>query len=182
MRINKDHLYHGAALTQIAEHPEFTAINAFKIEGVACRSAFKVNDDIGAYLKYATKPTRPFGEYVFTFHASHLRELGELVKRVSSVFLVLVCVKDREICSFHYRDFKRLVERRRVAKGSDEEQYTLLVAAPKGRSLRVYVNAPGQRRMILGDEILIPRSAFPNVLFRRERTAQQAYSADAVGS
>ena len=30
MRIDKDHLYYGAAVIQIAEHPSFTAINDFK--------------------------------------------------------------------------------------------------------------------------------------------------------
>lgn len=30
MKMNNDHMYHGAALTQIAEHPEFTAIKTIK--------------------------------------------------------------------------------------------------------------------------------------------------------
>lgn len=33
MKIHDDHLYHGAALTQIAEHPLFIAINALKVGG-----------------------------------------------------------------------------------------------------------------------------------------------------
>ena len=59
MKINDDHMYHGAALTQIAEHPQFTAINAFKHANRPSRSAFRINDDIGVYLKYASKPKGP---------------------------------------------------------------------------------------------------------------------------
>lgn len=33
MKIHDDHLYHGAALTQIAEDDQFTAINALKLGG-----------------------------------------------------------------------------------------------------------------------------------------------------
>ena len=56
MKINDDHMYHGAALIQIAEDPRFTAINVFQGgEGVS-RSAFRINADIGVFLKYATKP------------------------------------------------------------------------------------------------------------------------------
>ena len=50
MKINDDHMYHGAALIQIAEHPQFTAINSFPHDGHASRSAFLVNLDIGMGL------------------------------------------------------------------------------------------------------------------------------------
>jgi hypothetical protein len=35
------------ALTQVAEHPAFTAINAFKTDGEKSRCAFRINDSIG---------------------------------------------------------------------------------------------------------------------------------------
>lgn len=57
MKITDEHLYHGAALTQIAEHPSFTAINGIRIGGKLHRSAFRINDSIGVYFKYASKPT-----------------------------------------------------------------------------------------------------------------------------
>lgn len=56
MRINKDHKYHGAALTQIAEHTAFSAINAFEDDLAKSRCAFRVNGDIGIYIKYNAKP------------------------------------------------------------------------------------------------------------------------------
>jgi hypothetical protein len=65
MKINDDHLFHGAALTQIAEHPQFTAINAVRFKGVLSRSAFRINDSLGVYLKYAQKPKQPAGDYIF---------------------------------------------------------------------------------------------------------------------
>jgi len=49
MRISDEHFYHGAALTQIAEHPKFTVINGFRINKKLSRSAFKVNDGIGIF-------------------------------------------------------------------------------------------------------------------------------------
>ena len=165
MKINDDHMYHGAALTQIAEHPQFTAINAFKIAGVTSRSAFKINDDIGIYLKYATKPKPPFREYVFTFNSDHLAELAALRRLRSSVFLALVCVKARQICCLPHTDFEALVEARKKAKGSPEEQYALLATVPVGKSFRVYVNAPGKRKVMLGKEIIISRNAFPKDIF-----------------
>ena len=33
MKIDDDHMYHGAVLLQIAEHPRFTAINTIELSG-----------------------------------------------------------------------------------------------------------------------------------------------------
>ena len=51
MRIHDDHMYHGAALIQVAEHKSFTAINALKTSSGLHRNAYKINDEIGLYLK-----------------------------------------------------------------------------------------------------------------------------------
>jgi hypothetical protein len=51
MKIHDDHLYHGAALTQIAEHHLFTAINALKIGDNTIRVAYRINDLIAVYFK-----------------------------------------------------------------------------------------------------------------------------------
>ena len=40
MKINDDHMFHGAALTQIAEHHQFTAINGIRIGKKLSRCAF----------------------------------------------------------------------------------------------------------------------------------------------
>ncbi|MGO9201683.1 MAG: hypothetical protein ACLQM8_14250 [Limisphaerales bacterium] len=81
MKINKDHLYHGAALTQVAEHPTFKAINELSLQGERSRCAFLVNTDIGLYLKYARIAREPFDEFIFTFSADNLSELEALKAR-----------------------------------------------------------------------------------------------------
>lgn len=165
MKINDDHMYHGAALTQIAEHPEFTAINVFRDNNGISRSAFRINDDIGVFLKYASNPKPPHGEYQFEFLTEHLDELEEMAARVSGIFVALVCVAGRHICCLPYSDLCKLVRRRRSARGYDEDHYTILVTLPPGKAFRVYVNAPGVKNTMQGKPILIRRSDFPDALF-----------------
>ena len=57
MKIGNEHLYHGAVLNQIAEHPQFTAINALRVGGETSRSAFKINNDIAVYIHKIRDPT-----------------------------------------------------------------------------------------------------------------------------
>ena len=147
MRINEDHLYHGAALTQIAEYPTFKAINAFEPKkGEKSRSAFSVNHDTGVYLEYATSPTPAFKEYVFTFNEANLDELAALKKHYDMrVFIVLVCRTAKEICVLTLAEFEAHRSRRERAKGDEEPHYQLLVTVPDGKSFRVYMNAPGEK-------------------------------------
>jgi hypothetical protein len=166
MKINDDHLYHGAALTQIAEHPQFTAINSFKLTNGNSRSAFKINDEIGVYLKYATYPVGRYKEYAFTFRREHLEELKEIKARCKRVFCVLVCVKDRQICCLSYAGLRKMIKSRGEEKGSWEDQYVILVTLPKNKAFRVYVNVPGERNKLLGKPILIARNSFPAILFK----------------
>lgn len=167
MKITYEHRYHGAALNQIAEDPHFTAINVFKPHGQVSRSAFRVNDDIGVYLKYCSDPTGRSHEYKFTFQKEHVDELAELATKCDRVFLALVCVKDGHICCLPYDKFLKLVQARQASKGADEDQYQILVTLPAGKAFRVYVNVnpPGVRKKRLG-KINIPRNAFPASLFR----------------
>jgi len=165
MKIHDDHLYHGAALTQIAEHLQFTAINALKVNGKQIHVAYRINNDISVYLKYATKPTPRFQEYIFTFTADHIKELAQIAQATPKTFIALVCVKDREVCCLPYSELLKLVARREKALGSPEDAHTILVTAPKGKSLRVYVNAPGKKKTILGKELVVSRNAFPDGIF-----------------
>jgi len=165
MRIDKDHLYHGAALIQIAEHPQFTAINSLRIDGVPLSNSYKINDGIGVHLKYASKPTNSLDEYPFTFHQDVLRELAETNKVVDKLFIALVCVEDMEICCLAYDELCELVEKRRARKGSEETQYVILVTAHTGKRLRAYIKAPGMRKTPLGRPRVIGRSVYPRVLF-----------------
>lgn len=165
MKIHDDHLYHGAALIQIAEHPQFTAINSFHLQGETNRSAYKINDHIGVYLKYCFSPTKVFKEYTFTFNAHHLEALKAMEAQVQRVVLVMVCVKTREICCITMEELKGMIEKRIKAKGSDEDQYIVKVTAPKGSSMRAYLDYPGKKKTMLGNAIVVPRNRFPSQLF-----------------
>ena len=165
MKIADDHMYHGAALLQIAEHPGFTAINSIEVSGQKSRSAYRINDNIGIFLKYASKPSRNLGEYAFTFTDAHLQELAEIDSQMVNTFIALVCVKDREIACLPLARLQKMVERRRKEKGALEEQYVVLVTAPEGKGLRAYVNWPDTKKTILGKELIIKRQAFPDALF-----------------
>jgi len=164
MKINDDHLYHGAALTQVAEHPTFKAINAFSKNGTRSRSAFLVSTDIGLYLKYASKPKKPFHEFVFTFNRENIAELETLCEKTNKVFLALVCVDARQICCVPYHLFTELLDARKKSKGGDEDAYTVLVTCATGKRFRIYVNVPGRRKQMLGEKV-IPRDNFPETIF-----------------
>ena len=165
VKIHDDHLYHGAALTQIAEHHQFTAINALKISNKTIRVAYRINNDISVYLKYATKPIPRFQEYAFSFTGDHLKELSAITKSYPKSFVALVCVKEREICCVTHTELLNLIGSRQQEAGMIEDIYTILVTAPKGKSLRVYVNAPGKKKTILGNPLIISRNAFPEKIF-----------------
>lgn len=82
MHINDDHLYHGAALTQIAEYPTFKAINSFSMNGGEIAVGLHGQSrHTGVYLKYASA-TNGVGEYVFTFNLSNLAELEALQEQI----------------------------------------------------------------------------------------------------
>ena len=164
MKINDDHMYHGAALTQIAEHPTFKAVNAFWLNGRKSTCAFRVNDTTGVYIKYAAAPHGSATEYVFTFSAAHLAELATLREHCTHVFVVMVCIKAKEICVISYGQLKQLVELREKARGEREEQYQVLVTAPSNKQFRVYVNRPGKKGVMMGQQ-LVRRNAFPELLF-----------------
>ena len=174
MKIDDDHLYYGAAVIQIAEHPSFTAINEYARNGKAIRCAYWVNNDIGVYLKYRTKPSRTayWGknetrahEYLFIFNEESRQTLSKMAKGASSLFVGFVCVKDRQICCLPYSDFEELVERRRRHVGEDERQYVVVVSLLEGGQFRVYVTEAAKRNSVLGDPILVPRKAFPERIF-----------------
>ncbi len=165
MKINSEHLNHGAALAQIAEHPQFTAINSFRRGGKPSRCAYRINDSIGVYLKFATKPKPPFREYQFTFHLDHLKELKSLGRKCTKVFVVLVCVKDSQICCLPVDEVIKLVAARQKANPRKESQYTILVTLKSGQAFRAYMNKPGVKKTYLMSPMKVPRNRFPGILF-----------------
>jgi hypothetical protein len=167
MKINDDHMYHGAALTQIAEHPTFKAVNSFWLNGKKSHCAFRINDTTGIYIKYAGTPHGSAGEYTFTLAKTHTDELATLRQHCTKVFVVLVCIKAKEICVISYGQFIELISLRTEIRGHHEDQYQLLVTAPPSKQFRVYVNRPGRKGIMMGQQ-LVRRNAFPELLFVEE--------------
>lgn len=166
MKIDDDHMYHGAALIQIAEDPRFTAINSFKLATGVSRSAYRINDDIGVYLKYARRPTPAHREYGFNFLRQHLAELAEIAKATTNVFAALICVRARHICCLPYAELTALIDARRKAKGAAEGQHVVLVTVPPNQGFRVYVNKPRVKNTMLGRPLIISRNSFPSAIFK----------------
>ena len=168
MKISDEHLYHGAVLNQIAKHPRFTAINALKVKGeVVSRSAFKVNNDIGVYLKISRTRKGIFGEYRFTFNQQHVKELRHLAEAGNDLHLALICVEGRDICCLTYKELTNLLEKHRTARSREEDPYRLLIALEPRKAFRVYMNQRGRRGYWLGDPMKIPRNRCPDILFRK---------------
>ncbi len=165
MKIRDDHMFHGAALIQIAEDKNFTAINSVRVGGSIVRAAYKVNDHIVVYFKHAGKPTPKFKEYLFTFKPDHIKTLRALAGAHEKAFIALVCVQAREVCLITVDQLNAMITARKSAKGGVEDQYQVLVTAPPDKSLRVYMNEPGRRKTILGNPLIVSRSAFPAELF-----------------
>jgi hypothetical protein len=169
MHIDDNHRHYGSALIQIAEDPHFTAINAFRYLGRNSRCAFRVNKDIGVYVRYRTEPQGARVKvYTFAFGQDNLTELRRMSKRFSKLFLALVCVADREICCIPYVAFEKLVNARRVAKGEPEAEYIIEVNARPRKRLRVWVNPPNRKGLYL-QQIIIRRNDFPRALFGTPR-------------
>ena len=165
MKINHSHMFHGAALTQIAEHHQFTAINGMRIGTRLSRCAFRVNDSIGVYLKYASDPTQPHNDYIFNFELDAKKEIKALNSVSDKVFIALVCVSDRQICCISYEDFENWIKERQQKLRKKENTSTILVRLPKGKYFRVNMNEPGRKNLYLKDDQLVARNHFPNALF-----------------
>ena len=159
-----EHEYIGAALMQIAEHEQFTAINSMQIKGAKINNAFKINNNIGLLCKYASEPNSG-GEYLFTFQEDHLDAIHKIAKHNDHAYFALVCIEDAEICCLSIEDLNTLIDYRKKSAGRDEDVYQILVTAEQGKSLRAYVNAAGKKSTIAGKKITVARNAFPNVLF-----------------
>ena len=160
MQIQQKHLYHGAVLYQIADHPQFTAINALS----DTNNAFQINQDIAVYPKYASKPVG--GEYRFNFKADQMDEIESIVAKDIELHFALVCVQHRAICSLAYDELRRLIDSRRKSTGRNESQYVVLVRYKQGSSFRVNMDARGKKGYYVGDPVLVPQNACPNNLFR----------------
>ena len=141
MPFSNENQYHGAALSQIAEHQLFTAINGVRIDGQLSRSAYRVNDNIGVYLKYASVPTG--NSYGFTFSSEHIDELIHLETLCARVYIALICVQDKEICCIQY-----------------DGDYTISAVSAELRPGHAF-----RLRGIAQNEQIVFRNSFPGTIF-----------------
>lgn len=58
-----------------------------------------------------------------------------------------------------------MIALRRSENGGPESQYTVLAVLPQNKSFRVYMNAPGKRKTMLGSALIVSRKNFPDRLF-----------------
>ena len=162
-------MYHGAALTQIADHDMFTSINRLPLE-VQFRSAYRVNSDIGVFLKYSASPDN--GEYMFTFSQENLDDIDTLNIECNKTFIVLVCYDEErrehsQICSITHFQLSWLKGQRdtknRELRRNQEGQIALYVRVRPNGVLRAFVKNPEQRgRSWYYD---VKRDEFPGMLF-----------------
>lgn len=164
MKIRIEHQNIGAAVMQIAEHEQFTAINSLKLNGKPVSNAFLINSHVAILCKYASEPNGN-GEYVFTFSEDQMKTLSSLLPKHDSLFFGLVCVEGGEICCLTKAEFEELVSYRRASAGKSESQYAILVTIKARASFRVYVNAAGKKGKYAGKQLTIARKAFPDIIF-----------------
>jgi hypothetical protein len=85
---------------------------------------------------------------------------------LKKVFVALICYKAREVCLVTLQRLKEMIATREKATGKTEDQYVVLVTAPKNSQLRVYLNVPGTKgKLLKNTETKVPRNSFPGVLF-----------------
>ena len=85
MKIQEKDIYHGSALTQIAEDPTFKALN----KADARYGHYQVNTNRRLLVKYSKKERTP---WQFTFTDDDIRTINDDLRRKDDrTFVVLVC-------------------------------------------------------------------------------------------
>jgi hypothetical protein len=173
MTIDDNDLYYGAALKQIADHKLFKSINAEWQAKEKSRCAYRINTDIGVYIRAATKPVN--SEYVFNFKNENIEEITALETVCKkAVFVVLVCynakaihkgsrmAQYRQICVLRPSQIQALIE----TKGATATaQHNILITVPSSKSMRARITIPGKKGARMELTRKIPRNAFPNLIF-----------------
>jgi hypothetical protein len=91
MKIQEQDFYHGAALTQITEHPSFKALNK---ANTGHYGHYLVNTDTHVFVKYRTGPA-PIWNHVFS--VGEVKALRSVCAKHEDVWVALVC-GDATIC------------------------------------------------------------------------------------
>lgn len=102
MKIQKKDFYHGAALTQIVEHPSFKALN----KADERYGHYQINDNIRLLLRLRSNKESP---WIFTFEKEDIDILIEDITHNQKSYLCLVCGKE-SICLLPLNDYQKLID------------------------------------------------------------------------
>jgi hypothetical protein len=142
MKIQEQDLYHGAALTQIVESGQFTALNR---DGQKY-GLYVVNHNRRLLIKHRTAAGKQ-GRYRFTFSVAELDTLQQhAATNGTRIFVALVCGQ-RVICCLSVVELATMIDL------DSEKQQWVLVEAPEGKKMRT--------RGSLGDGPLVAAKDFP---------------------
>jgi hypothetical protein len=151
MKIQEKDRFHGAALTQIVEHPSFKALNKadgkyghYQVDGTSKgqRASMRV------LMKYSTKKNK----WQFTFQPDDLHVLNTDIQSNPRTYACLVCGRVT-VCLLRRKDLNQVID---LNSGVAQ---SLTVSLPGvGASLRVR----GSKGRL---PHTIPHSAFPDDLF-----------------
>ncbi len=144
MKIQEQDLYHGAALTQIAEHKSFKALN----RGSTKYGHYLVNTDRHFFIKYR-KPTR--SPWQHTLSADEMKALIAACKKQEHVWLCLVC-GNVTICALNKAEISTVLDLTSAA------QQWVKVEVPQGGSCHVSGSNGALSKVV-------PHNSFPEKLF-----------------
>lgn len=102
MKIQEHDLFHGAALTQIVQHPSFKALN--KLDSKF--GHYRINADICILVKYRKNGESP---WQFILNNSEIETLKSDYESDDNLFLCLVCAEST-ICAINKEQINQLVD------------------------------------------------------------------------
>jgi hypothetical protein len=146
MKIDKQDLYHGAALLQIIESNEDVLIN--RVSGnpyyrILVAKARRGKEYRYLYIKYVSTNKEPFR---FSFSKLERDFLNEQFARASPVFIALVC-SQQYVCVLGKADFAKL--------SRDPNRLVLHVETPERGRIRVFNYEASNK------PVLVAHTAFP---------------------
>ena len=110
-----------------------SSLTMFEYNGEYPACTYRINGRTGASIKYSTAPrlksSNKLRNYAFFVDTSDLSQFAALQTVCNDVFVILVCIAEKEICVFSAREMRRLIELRQGALGYPEAYYRIVVTA-----------------------------------------------------
>ncbi len=142
MKIDRQDLYHGAALLQIIEANKDVLIN--RVSGNPYYRLLVAKEYRYLYIKYVSTNKEPFR---FSFSKLERAFLKEQFSGPAPVFIALVCSR-QYVCVLDKADFFKL--------SRDPNRLVLHIETPERGRMRVYNYEAGDK------PVLVAHTAFPN--------------------